>query len=83
MNKVLVKVFFPRIDEWYEMWIPMNLNIASTISLLSKGINELNDNVIDSKELFILYNKKTGEYYNFNDIVQETNIKNGTELILI
>lgn len=83
MNKILVKVFFPRVDNWYEIWIPTNENISNIILLLCKGVNELNNIDISSKELFILYNRQTGEYYDFNAIVQETNIRNGTELILI
>ncbi len=83
MNKILVKVFFPRIDKWYEIWIPTEEKISNIIKLLCDGVNELNDNVINSKDMFVLYNRKTGRYYDFNVIVKETDIKNGTELILV
>ena len=83
MNKILVKVFFPRIDQWYEIWIPINQNISTIIALLCRGADELNGNSFKFNDMLILYNRLTGEYYNYNDIVKETNIKNGTELILI
>lgn len=83
MNKVLVRVFFPRINEWYEIWIPLNQKISSIIAQLLKGINELNNEDYKLNDLPVLYNRATGEYYDFNIIVENTNIRNGTELILM
>ena len=83
MNKVLVRVFFPRINEWYEIWIPLNQKISSIIVQLLKGINELNNEDYKLNDLPVLYNRATGEYYDFNIIVENTNIRNGTELILM
>ena len=83
MNKVLVKVFFPQIDRCYETWIPLNKTIYEINNLLAKGANDLNNGVFPVNNLLILYNRQTGEYYDPNSIVRDTNIKNGTELILI
>ena len=83
MDRVLVKVFFPQIDKWYEIWIPLNKTIYNIIQLMSKGVNDLNEGVYNYNNTLILYNRKTGEYYDMNCIVRDTNIKNGTELILI
>ena len=82
-NKVLVKVFLPKIDKEYDVWIPLNKKVYNIITLLTKGINELNNNIYQTKELPIIYNRATGEHYDINSIIQETNIKNGTELIMI
>ena len=83
MNKILVKIFFPRIDIWYEVWIPLNQKIDDIINQLLKGVNELNGDIYKAPELPILYNRLTGEYYEPNSIVQNTNIVNGTELIFM
>ncbi len=83
MNKVLVKVFFPQIDKCYDVWIPLNKKIQSIISLLAKGVNDLNNGIFQPNTMSILYNRLTGEYYDYNVTVQNTNIRNGTELILI
>ena len=83
MNRVLVKVFFPQIDKWYETWIPLNKTISNVIKLLLQGVNELNENVYPIEKSHILYNRKTVNYYELNTIVSYTDIKNGTELILI
>ena len=83
MNRVLVKIFFPKIDKQYEVWIPLNKKISTIISLLLKGLNEMNDGIYTPKDMPILYNKITGKNYDVNKFVQDTDIKNGTELILI
>lgn len=83
MNKVLVRVFFPRIDTWYEVWIPINQEIETIMLQLAKGVNELNDNIFITSDSNFLYNRLTGESYYLNSLVKDTNIKNGTELIFM
>ena len=83
MHKVLVKVLFPIIDREYDIWIPLNKTVYNVIVLLSKGVNELNDGIYQPEEIPILYNRLTGENYDINTIIKDTNIENGTELILI
>ncbi len=83
MNKVLVRVFFPQIDKWYEIWIPINKKVSSVIQLLSEGVNDLNDGNFPFSDSLILYNRQTGDYYDPDSLVKYTDIKNGTELILI
>ena len=83
MNKVLVNIFFPKIDKKYDVWIPLNKRIYNIIELLLKGVNELNDEIYQDEEIPILYNKLTGDYYDLNNMLQDTDIRNGTELILM
>lgn len=83
MDKVLVKIYVPMLEEIYDVWIPTHKRIFNVIILLIKAINELNDNCYKTKEMPILYDKITAEEYDINLKVRETTIKNGTELILI
>ncbi len=83
MNRVLVKIFFPRIDKKYDVWIPLNKRVYTVINLLVKGINELNNDIYQSEDMPILYDRTTGKNYDVNSIIKNTNIKNGTELILM
>ncbi len=83
MNKVLVKLYIPVIEEQYDVWLPKNKKIYNVILLLLKGINELTKDAFNTESLPILYNKLTGAKYNINDRVQDTDITNGTEIILI
>lgn len=83
MNKILVRVFFPKLDRCYDVWIPINKTIYSIICLLSKGANELTEGSYQESNLPILYNRSSGLHYDINAYVKDTDIKNGTELILI
>ena len=82
MDKVLVKISFPVIEEKHEIWLPTNKKIYSIIMLLLKMLNELEE-AEKSNNMPSLYNRYTGECYDMNLRVIDTDIKNGTELILI
>ena len=83
MNKVLVKLYVPMIEKEYDVWIPLNRSINTIISLLIKGLSELNKSSYTPTTVPTLYNKKTAEIYDLNKKVIDTNIRNGTELLLI
>ncbi len=83
MNKVLIKLFLPSIDKQYDVWVPVNRSIYSVIVLLVRGINEMNDNVFVDDPFPILYNRSSGKYYDLNSFVGNTDIKNGSELVLV
>ena len=83
MNKVLVKLYIPVIEEQYDVWLPKTKRIYNVILLLLKGIKELTKEAYSTENLPILYNKLTGAKYDINARVQDTDITNGTEIILI
>ncbi len=83
MNKVLIKLYVPMIDEIYDMWIPSQRKIGKVILLLVKAINELNEGSYSPAQMPQLYDKLTSELYDVNLSVKETNIRSGSELILI
>ncbi|MBR3249910.1 MAG: hypothetical protein IKF83_04380 [Clostridia bacterium] len=83
MDKVLVKLYIPIIEKQYDIKIPLSRKIGDAILLIIKGINEINMDIYTPKESPLLYNKNTGMYYDYNATIRDTDIKNGTELILI
>lgn len=83
MNKVLVKLYIPVLEEQYDVWLPKTKKIYNVILLLLKGIKELTKEAYSTENLPILYNKLTGTKYDINARVQDTDITNGTEIILI
>ena len=83
MNKILIKLFLPSIDKQYDVWIPVNKTVYSVIVLLIRGVNEMNYNIFQNDSFPILYNRSSGKYYDLNSFIYDTDIKNGTELILI
>ena len=83
MNKVLVKLYVPAIEQQYEILIPLNKKIYDIIILLTKGINDLYEEEYNPTEMPNLYNKLTCQNYDINLRVCDTDIRNATELILI
>ena len=41
MDKVLVKLYVPIIEEQYDVWLPLNQRVYSIINLLMKAIYEI------------------------------------------
>lgn len=83
MNNVLIKLYVPMLEEIYDVWIPAHKKIYNVIILLVKAINELNNNCYRLNEMPLLYDKITAESYDVNLTVKETDIRSGTELILL
>lgn len=82
-NKVLIKLFVPELDSTFDVFIPVNEITWKIKKMLTKCVSDLSGtNINDSKE-FILLNKITTKIYNNNEIIINTDIRNGTELILI
>lgn len=83
MDKILVKLYIPIIEEKFDMWIPVNKKIYNIIKLFIKVIKEKTGEDYNPKEMPMLYDKITGKEYDINSKVIETNIRNGSEIILI
>ena len=83
MDKVLVKVYVPMLEGIYDVWIPSNKRIHEIIVLLIKAIFELSEGCYNPSEMPALYDKITAEEFDFNSILKDTTIRNGTEVILI
>ena len=83
LNKVLVKLSVPLIEEQYDVFIPLNKKICNVIKLLAKAIYELSDGEYNPKTMPVLYDKSTNRPYKMTINVKEAGIKNATELILM
>lgn len=79
--KVLIKLYIPEIEEIYEFYIPVNKLIGDLSKLLCHIISELSK-VYPEKEIVHLCNRYTGYIYKNSQTIRETDIRNGTELIL-
>lgn len=83
MNKVLIKVIVPLVEEKYEVYVPAGKRISTIIKMIVKVINEMTNGYYPLKEDALLVNKSTGNLYDVNITVKEANIINGSEVILI
>ena len=82
-NKVLVKVRVPEIDQEYYIYLPVNKKIGNILVLLNKAINEMTNGIFEKSTTNSLYNCFTGERYKVDSLLVETNIRNGTNLVLL
>lgn len=82
-NKILLEVFIPLIEEEYDVFVPVNKTMGTIKKIIEKGIIDLSDNGYTVKEDTNLYSKETGDIYNVNLKLTETDLKNGSQVILI
>lgn len=82
-NKILIKLQVPEIDEEYDIFIPVNKRIGNIILLLNKAITELSNGDYNLKDTYSFYNKETGERYDEKLLIRQSNIRNGTNIVLI
>ena len=80
--RVYVIIETPILDEKYELLVPIDRRIHELINLLIKNIPELSENYYKNNKPN-LFNKSTGEQYDMNLIIKNSNIKTGTRLVLI
>lgn len=81
--KVLIRLFVPEIEDIYEVYVPINKPIGEVTVMLSRLLNDLSDGVYPVRESAHLYNRRTGSPYSRNQLVRNSDIRNGTELVII
>ena len=82
-NKILIELYIPSIEKEYNLYIPINKKIGTVKTLIEQALVELTDNAYVIKKDSNFYSKETGEVYNVNNSVLETDLKNGSRIILI
>ncbi len=82
-NKVLVKLDVPLLDKTFDVFIPVNEVVWKIASLAVKSCGEVSGIMLDPNKKFVFVNKITNEVYMPNTTIYESNIRNGTELIMI
>lgn len=80
--KVLVNVFVPEIEQNFEFYIPVNRTIDLVIKIINYAINEMMFGEFPIKDNLQFCNRRTGQVYANSYYVRNTDIKNGTQLVL-
>lgn len=81
-NKVLIKLILPELDKNFDVFIPVNEVVWKIKKMLIKSVSDICDATLSSKD-YLLINKCTGLVYNNNDVIINTDIRNGAEILLI
>ncbi len=82
-NKILVELEIPLIEKKYDLFIPINKRIGTIKKLIESSLLELTDKSYEAKEDTNLYSKDTGMIYDVNSNVRDTDLKNGSRIILL
>jgi len=80
--KVIIELYVPEIEEQYELYIPVNKTVGYCIRQVKKMLSERYEELKEDKQVN-LYNKRTGQMYLNNILVRNTDIRNGSQLVLL
>jgi len=82
-NKILIELEIPLIEKKYDLFIPINKKVGTIKSLIEDSLVDLTDNAYIPKEDCNFYSKETGDIYDVNKTVRDTDLKNGSRILLI
>ena len=76
-NKVLVNLYCLSLGKNFEVYLPINEKVGNITKILNSNFSEeINENK------YVLINVDTSNVYKNNDLIKNTDIRNGTKLIL-
>lgn len=73
----------PMLDESFNCFIPVNEVIWKLKKLIIKSISDLSGLSLDMRADYVMINKDNGRIYKSNEIVINTDIRNGSELVMM
>ena len=82
-NKILVEVEVPMIEKTYGLYIPVNKKVGTIKKLMEEALSEITDSAYKPSETTNFFSKETGMIYDVNQNVRDTDLKNGSRIILI
>lgn len=82
-NKILIELQIPLIEKQFDLFIPINKKIGTIKNLVEQALVELTDSAYTPKAESNFYSKETGDIYDVNKTVRDTDLKNGSRIILI
>ena len=81
-NKILIVVYVPMIEKSFDMYIPVVRRIGSIKKLIVKIVEESSDGAFVDDGCKHLYFKHNGLELDENQYVKNSDITNGTRLVL-
>ena len=82
-NKVLVSLSVPILERKYDVYFPINRKIHNVIDMLKTSLFDLSSGSFKVDQNYVLYNKETGVAYDMNMIVRNTDIRNGSKIVML
>lgn len=82
-NKLLVELIVPRLEEKFEIFIPINKRMFQVVKLIEKALNEITNGYYPIGNDSVIIDGESGNVYDMNIIVKETKMINGSKIILL
>lgn len=82
-NKILIELEIPLVEKKYDLFIPINKKVGTIKKLIEDALIDLIGNDYEIKEDTNFYSKDTGEMYDVNKTIKDTDLQNGSRVILI
>ena len=82
-NKVLVSLDVPVLETKYDVYFPVNRKVHNVIKMLKVSLFGLSKGAFKVDNNYVLYNKENGKVYDMNALVRDTDIRNGSEIIML
>lgn len=82
-NKVLVTINVPYLENRYDIYIPVNRKVYSVIKMLTKTLYVISQGSFNNEKQYYLYNEINGNMYDLNKLIRDTDIRNGSTIILL
>lgn len=83
MDKILINVYVPIINESYDMMISPVIKTSELLTLVKKAVSELSDGRFIANTNNVLCLRNDGTIININLSAFESGIENGSKLMLI
>ncbi|MBR3897765.1 MAG: hypothetical protein IKJ43_00605 [Bacilli bacterium] len=81
-NKILVNVYAITINEYFDIFIPINTRVGDALDLICSTIKGMTECNFPIDQGLALLDSETGKFYNLDTAINETGMKNGRKLIL-
>lgn len=82
-SKVLVSLNVPVLEQRYDVYFPVNRKIHNVIKMLKLSLFDLSNGAFNQESNYVLYNKENGLAYDMNMLVRDTDIRNGSMIIML
>lgn len=82
MNKLLVSIEIPSIEQNYDLFIPVNKKVGTIKKFVIESIYELSEGMLKQKD-YLFIDIDTGVKYENDIYVRDSGIKNGARIMVI
>ncbi len=82
MKKTLIGLHVPAIQEQFDLFVPVNMDVAELIKLLVQGVEELYSGYYTPSEMSLLTMKEPDLLLQPGKMLEDYGVADGTQLIL-